>query len=449
MNVLATYPRSRARLLSSKAAAVAVLVIVGNLATWPLYLLAASITGADVSTLNVGAATAHVTVVTMLYGALALAIGAFTGNRAAASGLTTGFLILSFLAAGLLPMFDGWEGVAKVFPWYYIDAASPLINGADWAQLGVLAAISLALFGASLWGINQRDLRAGAVRVPLLEKLRENPRLGAILGRLQGGGSARGLVSKAASDQRGLALVAGYALFLFLILLAPLFSALGDTLGSVVASMPDALLAMIGYADYSTATGWYHGEALSIYGPLVMSIVGIAAGAALAGEEKRRTIAVLLAAPVSRSRVAVSKAVAVLVMLVAMGVLVFLGILIGNGISNLGMDVGNIAAAAVLLTALGLVMGAAAYLCGALSGSSGTAVWGGTAVAVATWAINMFVGVNPDLSWFAKISPFYWLLSDHPLDNGMNWTGLAVMATASGVLAVVGWLGYQRRDLRG
>lgn len=449
MNVLASIPRGRVRLLTSKALAIATLVAIGNLLTWPLYLFAAQLTNADVSSLDVGGATAHVTAVCLVYGAIALAIGAFTGNRSAASGTTVVLLIASFLIVGLAPQFDGWDDLAKVFPWYYLDAAKPLVDGADWGQVAALLGLAVALFGASLWGITRRDLRAGAVRLPLIAKLRDNPRLGAVLGGLQGAGSARGLVTKAISDQRGLAIVAGGALFGFLVLLGPLFSALGDSIGDVVASMPDALLSMIGYADYSTPTGWYHGEALSIYGPLVVSIVGIAAGAALAGEEKHRTIGVLLAVPVSRARVARAKATALIVIAVILGVVIFAGIMGGNAVASLGMNTGNIAASASLVAALGLVFGASAYLCGALVGSSAAAVWGGTSVAVGTWAINTFVGVNPELTWFVKISPFYWVLHNQPLDNGMDWVGFAVMLGAALVLLAIGWFGYQRRDLRG
>lgn len=449
MNVLGSMPRTRSRLLTSKSLAIAGLIVAANLLTWPLYLLAAQLTGADVSTLAVGAATVHVTVICLVYGAVALAIGAFTGNRGIASGGSVGFLIVSFLVAGLAPQFAGWENLAKAFPWYYLNASKPLVDGADWAQVGVLAGVTLALAAASLWGIQRRDLRAGAVRLSFLEKLRSSPRLGTLMGRLQGSGSARGLTGKALSDQRGLTIVAGGALLAFLVLMGPLFNALGDTVGDVVASMPDALLAMIGYADYSTPTGWYHGEALSIYAPLVVSIVGIAAGAALAGEEKRRTASVLLSVPVSRGRVASAKAAALGVLAIVLAALAFVGIGGGNAIASLGMDVGNIAAAAALIGALGLFIGACAFLCGAATGSSGAAVWGGTGVAVAAWAINTFAGVNPDLEWLVKVSAFYWVLHTKPLDNGMDWVGLAVLLVAAMAVAALGLVTYRRRDLHG
>src|SRR4029079_3102111 len=101
----------------------------------------AKVGGSDIPSLDLTAATCHLTTVLLVYGVLAFAIGAATGNRARASAIATGLLILSFLGAGLLPMIDGWGDIAKVFPWYYIDGASPLVNGADWGQVAVLTAV--------------------------------------------------------------------------------------------------------------------------------------------------------------------------------------------------------------------------------------------------------------------------------------------------------------------
>jgi ABC-2 type transport system permease protein len=449
MNVLMTAPRSRSRLHASKALAYLTLMVGGSAAASVSYWVAAKLVGADISSLNLAAATLHLTTVLLVYGILAFAIGAATGNRSTASGIATGLLILSFLGAGLLPMIDGWDGVAKLFPWYYIDAASPLVNGVNWLQVGALTAVWAALLIAGGVAFTRRDLRSGAAATSLADRLRANPRLADAMDKVRGSGSTRGLVSKAVSDKQGVALLAAYGLLVLAIFMAPMFNALGDSIGDVVASMPDAILAMVGYADYSTPTGWYHGEMLSITGPAVFAIVTIGAGVALAGEEKRRTIAVLLAAPVSRLRVARSKLAALGLLVALCGVLLFAGIWIGNLVSSLGMDVGNIAAAALLQVALGLVFGAVAFAVAGWTGRSNAAAWAGTGVALAGWAINTFVMVNPDLEWFAKVSPFYWALHSYPLDNGMDWMGFAVLAAASAVLAVVGLVGYGRRDLRG
>ena len=449
INMLMTAPRSRARLHASKAAAYLTLIVGASAAASASYWLAAKLAGSDISSLDLVAATLHLTTVMLVYGVLAFAIGAATGNRATASGVATGLLIVSFLGAGLLPLVSGWEDLAKIFPWYYIDSASPLVHGANWAQLGVLSAVWLALLIAGGLRFARRDLRAGDSVTSLADRMRANPRIAKTMDKVRGSGSTRGLVTKAVSDKQGVALLAAYGLLVLAIFMGPMFNALGDTIGGVVDSMPDAVLAMVGFADYSTPTGWYHGEMLAITGPAVFAIVAVGAGAALAGEERRRTISVLLSAPLSRMRVAGSKLVAVGILTVLCSVLLFAGIWTANLVSNLGMDAGNIAAAAALQGALGLVFGTAAFAAAALTGRSTTAAWVGTGVAVGGWAVNTFVGVNPDLENVAKVSPFYWALHSYPLDNGMDWVGLAVLLGVSAVLCAAGLAGYGRRDLRG
>ena len=450
MNMLATVPRSRARLFASKAAAYLTLTIAGSATASASYWLAARLVGEDVSSLNLAAATVHLTAVLLVYGILAFAIGAATGNRSLASGMATGLLIVSFLGAGLLPTLGGrWETVAKVFPWYYIDAGSPLVHGTNWWQVGMLTAAWMALLIGGGIAFTRRDLLAGATTSTLADRLRANPRMATVMDRVRGSGSTRGLVSKAVSDKQAVALLAAYGLLVLAVFMGPMFNALGASIGDVVASMPDAILAMVGFADYSTAAGWYHGEMLSITGPAVFAIVAVGAGVALAGEERRRTIAVVLSTPVSRFRVASAKLAALCLLTALCGMLLFTGIWIANLISSLGLDVANIAAAATLQAGLGLMFGTAAFAVAGWTGRSTAAAWAGTGVAVIGWAVNAFIGVNDQHEAITRLSPFYWALHNFPLDNGMNWTGLAVLVTTSGVLAAVGLVGYRRRDLRG
>ena len=126
---------------------------------------------------------------------------------------------------------------------------------------------------------------------------------------------------------------------------------------------------MVGFADYSTATGWYHGEMLSITSPAVFAIVAVGAGVALASEEKRRTISVLLAAPVSRLKVAGSKLTALGLLVALCGVLLFAGIWLANLISSLGHRRGQHRRGAALQAALGLVFGTAAFAVAVLDGA--------------------------------------------------------------------------------
>lgn len=450
MNVLATVPRSRTRLLASKSAAILTIALAVNLLAWAGYALSAVAFGESIASIDLGAATLHVTVVSLLYGAVALAIGCATGQQQLASGVATASLVVSFLASGLLPMIEGWEDWAKAFPWYYINGSQPMVDGVDWPQMLVLVAITAALVGVGFVTLRRRDLRSGEGRLALVARLQEDPRAAKVLDRLRGASSVRGLLTKAVTESRALLLVAGGGIFLMLTVMGVLFTAVSDVIGEFAGALPDSVMAMVGFADYSTPEGWYHGEGLSITAPVAVGVVAISAGAALAGEERRRTIAVLLGATaVSRAGVAWRRASAVLVVSFLMGVLVVAGIAAGNAVAGLGMSYANIAAAGLLMWGLGAVLGAVAFAAGALTGAPRIAVGAGTGVAIIGWALTAFAAVNDALEPLAHASPFYYVTWGFPLDNGMAWYQPVILFGSAAALCAAGVAGYVRRDLRG
>ena len=449
MNVLATMPRSRSRLLRSKTLALVTLVVGAGALGSLSYIAAAPLAGTSLGSLDLTAATVHMLAVCLVFAAVALALGAWTGSRGLASGAAVGLIVVSFLVSGLLPLFEGLEGWAKVSPWYWISGPQPLAAGVDWPPVLVLLAIAAALGGVAWWGLHRRDLGSGAARTPLLERLRADPRLGRAVSLLAGRASTRGIASKAVTDLRPVLVIAAGLVAFQAFMLGLMFTAISGDIGGVVDAMPEAILAMVGFADFSTPEGWYYGEAMSIVGPVAVAVVAINAGSALAREEKARTASVLMALPVSRSSVALRKAAALVIGSAWVGLALFLGIAAGNAVAGLGVDVGHIAAGATLLTGLGVLLGGVAFAAGGITGRHDVAVGAGTAVAVLGWGINSFVPVNPDLAGWARLSPFWYYAEGNPLVVGMTWWHLAVLVGVGLLLVGAGITAYRSRDLRG
>ncbi|WP_228372677.1 ABC transporter permease subunit [Demequina maris] len=449
MDVLTTAPRSRSRLFSSKGLAALTIALIVNVLAWLGYLLSILAFGDPASGVNIGAATVHVTAVALLYGAFAFALGAATGHQRLASGVSTAFLVLSFFAAGLLPMIDGGEDWAKIFPWYYINGAAPLLNGIDWTQVLVLLAIAAALVVVG-WAVYvRRDLVSGAASMPILERLEDDERIARMLELLQGRSSTRGIVGKALSESRAILTIAGGGIFVMTAFMGLMFNLVSDFVGQFADAFPDNIMAMVGFADYSRPEGWYHGEMLSITVPVAVAVAAISAGAALAGEERARTIAVLLGSPMSRAAVAWQRALAVLAVAGVVAAATTAGIALGNGVAGLGMSYPHILATGVLIWGLGAVLGAAAFLGGAVTGQPRIAVGVGTGVAVIGWALTAFAAVNDALVPLAHVSPYYYYTWELPLDNGLYWYQPVVLFGAAAALFAIGVAGYVRRDLKG
>ncbi|MDN4478611.1 ABC transporter permease [Demequina lignilytica] len=449
MNVLTTAPRSRSRLFASKSAAAFTIALGVNALAWLGYVGVVLVFGETSTGVDVGAATVHVLVVSLLYGAVALAIGAATGQQQLASGVATAFLVVSFFASGLLPMIEGWEDWAKVFPWHYIGASQPLTNGVDWSQMGVIIAITAGLVVVGWGALIRRDLRSGEGRLSIVARLQDDARVAKVLELLRGRSSTRGMLGMALSDSRALLTIAGGGMFAMMVVMGPLFNAVSDVVGQFADAFPDSIMAMVGFADYSRPEGWYHGEGLSILAPVAVGVVAIAAGAALAGEERRRTISVLLTSRVSRTRVAWTRATAVLIASLGVSALTVVGMALGNWIAGLGMSYAHIFGTGVLLWGLGAVLGGVAFLGGALTGQPRIAVGAGTGVAIVGWALTAFAAVNDALEPIAHASPFYYVTWHFPLDNGMYWYQPVVLFGAAAALFAAGVAAYRERDLRG
>lgn len=156
----------------------------------------------------------------------------------------------------------------------------------------------------------------------------------------------------------------------------------------------------------------------------------------------------LLANPVSRTRVVCEKAVAMVVHVAILGILTFVGTALGSILGGLGISFASIAAASLLATLLGLVFGAASLALGAATGRMAITVSGTVGVAFVLYLLNSFPPLSDALEDYANLSPFHYYLSGDPLANGMQWSHAAVLAAPAATLVALAVVLFGRRDLR-
>ena len=123
LGLLLGNPKSRTHVLVSKAASLTILTAAGALILWVAGVAVPAVLDVEIGSIHIGALVFHIFMIALFHGFLAMAIGAWTGKTGLASGLSAGIMVLSFIAVGLFPLIDGWEGAAKAFPWYYLAAA--------------------------------------------------------------------------------------------------------------------------------------------------------------------------------------------------------------------------------------------------------------------------------------------------------------------------------------
>ncbi len=450
MGMLLANPRSRTHVLLSKAVALVSLTGATVFVMWaPVHPIAA-ILDVEIGGLHVEALALHLYVNAVFYGMLALAVGAVTGNRDTATGATTGILVLSFFAVGLLPLVQGLEDLRKAFPWYYFDGSEPVYNGIAWGHLLVLLVASAALLIVAVAGFNRRDLKGQSVGTTLLDRVRGNALLNRFIGRLAGSARVSSVWAKTISDYQTLLLITSAAMFLVMgVMLGPMYASLPEETLSAFDAFPEEVIALFGGGSLSTPEGWYTLETFGLMAPLSVVLVTAVMGAgALAGEESRRTMALLLSNPAPRSRIVLEKAATMVLFGIAVGVATFAGVALGSVLGGLGMSIGNIAATAALQVLVGLVFGALALALGAGTGRQGVAVIGAAGTALVFHLLTSFANITGALSALEWASPFHYYLGSDPLVNGMDWGDAAVLAVLAFALIGMSPVLFQRRDIR-
>ncbi len=443
-------PKSRVSVLVSKAASLVLLLGIGSVALWGAGVGSAALLSVETGGMHVGALVLHMCVISVFFGFLAMAIGAWTGSPGMASGVAAGVMFISFVGAGLFPIIEGWENVTKAFPWYYFNGSKPVTNGIDWGHLGVLFAGIVVFAILALVGVNRRDLKSQTVGVTLVDRLRGNPLTHKIVDQLAGSARVSRIWVKTASEHQGLLFITAAIMFFMMgILIGPMFGFLDDAMLALMDDFPEVLLALFGGGDMSTPEGWYQIETFGMMAPISVMVVTVTIGArALAGEEEHRTMGLLLANPVKRSTVIYQKTFAMVLYAFAVGFSIFAGVAIGSLLGGLGMSVENIAATSFLVTLVGLVFGGLALALSAATGRVNVAVYGTVGVALILFVLNALLPFNDALIGWAKISPFYYYLSSDPLMNGMDWSHGAVLTGLTVILMVLALVFFQRRDLR-
>src|SRR5665647_2576549 len=138
--------------------------------------------------------------------------------------------------------------------------------------------------------------------------------------------------------------------------------------------MPEAMRSMFAMsgADLSTPAGYAKVELMSFIGPILVILYAVSAGnAAVAGEEDRHTMDLLLANPISRTRLVLDKLGAMIIGILLITAVAGASLLLSGPVFGLSIAAGKAAAAMVHLGLLGLVFGALALAIGATTGRTG------------------------------------------------------------------------------
>ena len=450
MGLLLGNPKSRSHVLVSKAVNIVLLTALGTGLLWIGGIVVPAMLDVDITGIHVGALVLHLFAISVFHGFLALAVSAWTGKGSMATGVSVGVMVLSFFAVGLLPLVDSIADGVRAFPWYYFSGSQPHVNGVSWGHLAVLGAGIALLAAVAVVGVNRRDLRSHNVGTTLVDRLREHPITQKVVNRLAGSTRVSRIWIKTASENQGILIVVSYVMFLVMgVLIGPMYTFIDEALISMSDAFPEEVLALFGGGDMTTPEGFYQLETFGLMAPIAFMVVTVLIGSrALAGEEAKRTMGLLLANPIKRSKVVLEKSAAMIVHALVVAVALFAGVVLGSVFGGLGMKCVNIAATVLLSMLLGLVFGALALVVSAGVGKVRAAVYATIGAALVFFIANGFLPFASGLEWLTKWTPVHYYLSSDPLLNGMNWLHGGVLLGLFVSLVGAAVVLFDRRDLR-
>ena len=155
----------------------------------------------------------------------------------------------------------------------------------------------------------------------------------------------------------------------------------------------------------------------------------------------------LLANPVSRTRVVIEKSLAMIIGLTLLGAVVWIATYLPALVVDMDLDPANLAAANVSAVLFGFFMGAFGLMVGAATGSRGLAIGLGIALGVASYLVNSLAPLVEALEPLQRLSPFYYYYESDPLRNGLDPVHAAVLTVGGLLFVVVAVIGFRRRDV--
>ncbi len=221
-----------------------------------------------------------------------------------------------------------------------------------------------------------------------------------------------------------------------------------DVINQQFQTLPPALKSIAGLSgDFNTVPGYFGSQIFGKTMPMIAAVLGIMLGIGLATEEEDGTLQTLLAAPVSRTRVYLSKWIAPVIIFA----LLMVGLCIGLGISlwqqGLSLDVFKVIAATANVWLFLVFFLSLTYAVAAIFGKRSIAIAVSSILAVSGYFLNAMAAGVEALKPYDKLSVYYYYGSENVLIKGLNYSHVAIMVAASIVLLIIGGIVFARRNI--
>lgn len=214
------------------------------------------------------------------------------------------------------------------------------------------------------------------------------------------------------------------------------------------AGLSDSTLALFGGTDFFSPVGYLNSQVIYLMLPLLLSILGIGLGSSLIGrEESEGTLELLLARPVSRTRLLFAKALAgtaILAVVTTLGSLVT--IVLAKAV-NIGVPVSYIIAACFACFMLVLAFSSLAFLLSATGRGRAAALGVAVVYSLGGYIIGSLAGTVHWLKNPSYIFPYHYYNSAEILRGNFSWSSIVFFGLFIAGCMILSWVSFRKRDL--
>ena len=234
----------------------------------------------------------------------------------------------------------------------------------------------------------------------------------------------------------------------WIISLYPTILSMREQYRELLKSYPPEMLAFFGGVTDLTDPVAYLDFVFFSYMPIVVAIYAILAGSGLlAADEESGVLDLILAHPISRSRLYLGRFLSLAVSVVAILALTWLGFVVLLPASGLDVGMGAMGLPFVSLFAVLLLFGALALFLSMVLPSRGAAASVAGLALVASFFVSSLARLNPDLQAIDRVLPLHYYQGAAAV-NGLDWGRLGILLGAAAFFALLGWALFARRDIR-
>ena len=203
-----------------------------------------------------------------------------------------------------------------------------------------------------------------------------------------------------------------------------------------------------GFTDLTSPEGYLNSQLYSLLVPILFLIFAISRGSgAIAGEEEKGTLDILLSNPTTRLQVLIQQFAAMVVATSVLAFVLWLSVVIGGAIVDMDLSLWRTAQVTLSAMLLGVLFGTLALMLGSAFGKRGLSTGIAGALAVGTYFICALAPLAEGLEPVEKVFPFYYYIGADPLSNGLDLAHVGVLIAMTIALLIIAIVTFERRDL--